>query len=183
MNVPPFKVIQAASLVFLLVAIPACNAFRGVRMKENRETTSGNESKADAKAELRRQVVAYAQKLKGNQYTAAGKSPKTGFDCSGFTGYVMRNFDVQMGASSRDQAQQGRTVALEKAKPGDLIFFRRSDTTPVFHVAMIVSNDCDGIKIIHSTNTRGVVVDNLLENSYWEPKIYQVRDVLHNAGK
>jgi|APTNR8051073442_1049403.scaffolds.fasta_scaffold08563_3 cell wall-associated NlpC family hydrolase len=176
MNAHPFRLIQSVCLLVLVIAVPACNALRGLR--PDNSGTHTNKSK-DTKADLRREVVSFAQQFKGTDYKEAGKTPKSGFDCSGFTGYVMRNFDVQISASSRDQAKQGRTVPLKEAKQGDLIFFRRSSTTPVFHVAMIVSNDRDGIKIIHSTNTRGVVVDNLLENSYWEPKIYQVRDVLN----
>ncbi len=183
MNKPFVGVTPHIFLFIMLIAVPACEAFRELRQDhdkttDRRETSSPR--KTDKKAELRREVVSYAQQLKGSQYTAAGKNPKSGFDCSGFTGYVLRNFDIEMGASSRDQATQGRTVPLKEGKPGDLIFFRRSSTTPVFHEAMIVSNDSDGIKMIHSTNTRGVVVDNLLQNSYWEPKIYQVRDVLNN---
>ncbi|NUO00393.1 MAG: C40 family peptidase [Saprospiraceae bacterium] len=179
MNKDFFRLLQSACLFLLVIAIPACNALRGIRpeTREDRQTTT------DRKQELRRDVVSYAQQFKGTRYAEAGKTPKTGFDCSGFTGYVLRNFEVSLSASSRDQAKQGRIVPLKEANPGDLVFFRRSDTTPVFHVAMIVSNDRDGIKIIHSTNTRGVVVDNLLENSYWEPKIYQVRDVLNANGK
>lgn len=181
MNKNTFSLIQSAFLLFFVIAVPACNALRGVR-SDGSGTTNTSRSK-DAKAELRNDIVAYAQKFKGTTYKDAGKTPKSGFDCSGFTGYVMRNFDIQLGASSRDQATQGRNVPLKEANPGDLIVFRRSATTPVFHVAMVVSNDRDGIYIIHSTNTRGVVVDNLLQNSYWEPKIYQVRDVLSMKGK
>jgi len=181
MNKDSFRLIQSAFLFLLVIAIPACNALRAVRAEE--ASTRTTKSSKDTKAELRREVVSYAQQFKGTDYKEAGKTPKTGFDCSGFTSYVMRNFEVSLSASSREQAKQGRIVPLEEAKPGDLIVFRRSSTTPVFHVAMIVSNDRDGIKIIHSTNTRGVVVDNLLQNSYWEPKIYQVRDVLNTSGK
>ncbi len=175
MHKDSLKLLQSACLVLLIIVVPACNALRGVRT-DDRETTANTNTKAGL---LRRDVVSYAQQYKGTRYKEAGKTPKTGFDCSGFTGYVMRNFEVQLGGSSRDQAKQGRIVPLKEAKPGDLIFFRRSSTTPVFHVAMIVSNDKNGIHIIHSTSTRGVVVDNLFQNSYWEPKIYQVRDVLN----
>lgn len=182
MNKDSFRLIQSAFLFLLALSIPACNALRAVRAEEAsaRTTNRTTKSSKDSKAELRRDVVSYAKQFKGIDYKAAGKTPKTGFDCSGFTGYVMRNFEVPLSYSSRDQANQGRVVPLKEANPGDLVFFRRSSTTPVFHVAMIVSNDRDGIHIIHSTNTRGVVVDNLLENSFWEPKIYQVRDVINS---
>ncbi len=137
---------------------------------------SGSASAGDAS--LRRDIAAYAQKYKGSRYTPAGKHPSAGFDCSGFTSYVMQQFRIRLSASSQEQARQGRAKKLNEALPGDLVFFRRSPSGPVFHVAMVLSNDRHGIRIIHSTTSRGVVVDELLQSSYWKPKIDSVRDVV-----
>jgi len=126
---------------------------------------------------LRKDIVAYAKKFKGTRYKYAGVSPKTGFDCSGFTHYVMDNFDIELSRSSRAQATQGSGKPIEKVEPGDLIFFRRSKRSPVFHVAMVVSNDGKRLHVIHSTS-RGVVIDDILASSYWRPKIDEGRDVI-----
>lgn len=125
---------------------------------------------------LRKDVVQYAKQFLGTRYIYAGKDPR-GFDCSGFTRYVMKEFDVSLSASSRMQEDQGKSVSVSKAKAGDLIFFRREKRGRVFHVAMVVSNSREGLKVIHSTN-RGVVIDNLSKNSYWKPKISTAREVL-----
>ena len=121
-------------------------------------------------------VVEYAKQFVGTRYIYAGKDPR-GFDCSGFTRYVMKEFDVSLSASSRLQEDQGEAIPVSKARAGDLIFFRREKKGRVFHVALVVSNARDGLKVIHSTN-RGVVIDNISNNSYWRPKISTARAVL-----
>ncbi|MDX1942205.1 MAG: C40 family peptidase [Saprospiraceae bacterium] len=129
---------------------------------------------------LRQDIVTYAKKYQGTKYQAAGKTPKTGFDCSGFTCYVMDNFDIDLSPSSRTQSTQGTSKPIEKVEPGDLIFFRRSKSEPIFHVAMVVENDRKSLKVIHSTS-RGVVVDDILASEYWKPKIDSARDVVSLA--
>lgn len=126
---------------------------------------------------LRQDVVQYAKQFLGLSYRYGGRSPDTGFDCSGFTAHVMGLFDVVLSRSSRMQALQGQEVPLEAVRPGDLITFRRSRQRAVSHVAMVVDNNEKGIFIIHSTS-RGVVIDNLRESRYWRPKVFEARDVL-----
>lgn len=127
---------------------------------------------------FRKDIVGYAKKYEGLKYCSAGKSPKTGFDCSGFTSYVMDYFDIDISASSQAQAKQGTLKSLDDVQPGDLIFFRRSSKEPVFHVAMVVDRDRKSLKVIHSTTSRGVVIDDILASEYWRPKIYAARDVV-----
>ena len=79
---------------------------------------------------------------------------------------------------SRVQEGEGRKIDVNAVRPGDLLFFRRKKNDAVFHVAMVVSNDRNGISMIHSTNTRGVVIDNLQSNSYWSKKIVTARSFI-----
>ena len=125
----------------------------------------------------REQVTDYAQKFKGTKYVYAGRSPK-GFDCSGFTHYVMDEIGVELTPVSRVQETEGRPIDLEDAQPGDLIFFRKTRNGKVFHVALVLANEPDGIYVIHSTSSRGVVVDNITTNSYWKEKYQTARDVI-----
>lgn len=131
-------------------------------------------------ASLRSDIVSYAKKYEGTKYKYAGRTPKTGFDCSGFTHYVMNNFEIELSPSSRAQAIQGTSKPVDKVEPGDLIFFRRSKKDPIFHVAMVVSYDRKSLRVIHSTS-RGVVIDDILASSYWRPKIDSARDVVING--
>ena len=165
---------------FLIFSLSRCAFFTetaGTNGPRNpsRASTAGADA-ADKNAEQREEVVNYAKKLLGAKYRAGGKSP-SGFDCSGFTSYVMKNFDIALSASSSNQANEGRKVKVEDVRPGDLIFFKRSPTGPVFHVALVVRKSREGIEAIHSTS-RGVVIDNISSSEYWEPKIFSARAVL-----
>lgn len=173
----PF-VVSLSLLLFLNCKALAFNNFVG-NPSDSTVTQSADSTSASLlewlKPSLRNDVVHYAKRYLGTPYRYAGRS-SSGFDCSGFTHYVMKNFDINVSACSRTQGTQGIKVALQTAKPGDLVFFRRSSRSRISHVAMVVSNDEKGIFVIHSTS-RGVVVDNLMKSKYWRPKIYMVRDV------
>lgn len=126
---------------------------------------------------LRQDIIDYAQVYVGTKYVYGGKTPD-GFDCSGFTAHVMRKYDVELPPVSASQAKEGKKVKVKDARAGDLVFFRKTPTGKVFHVAMVVDNDDkEGLTVIHSTS-RGVVVDNITKSSYWWPKVSIVRDVL-----
>lgn len=132
---------------------------------------------AGTEAALRLQAVDYAKKYLGTKYRYGGNRPSEGFDCSGFTRYVMDKVDVGLSRTSRSQEKEGKKIKLKNAQPGDLIFFRRTPASKIFHVSLVVDNTEEGILVIHSTS-RGVVMDNVTESSYWSPKISSARDVI-----
>ena len=174
-------------VVFLIaITYTQCASFQPI-IPESRRTTTRTErpattpkpdiSKAKrAERALRADVIRYAKKQLGVKYKYAGRSPK-GFDCSGFTMYVLQQFDVNLPAGSYAQENRGSQLRIDEVTAGDLIFFRRQKGGRVFHVAMVVENDRDGIKVIHSTS-RGVVIDNISKSKYWKPKISTARDVI-----
>jgi cell wall-associated NlpC family hydrolase len=68
---------------------------------------------------------------------------------------------ISVPRSSREQFQQGEAIAMDKAKPGDLVFFKKSGI--ISHVGIYLG---DG-KFVHaSTNLRKVVVSDLDESYY-----------------
>jgi len=128
-------------------------------------------------SETRSNIIREAKKYLGLRYIWGGTTPK-GFDCSGFTSYVLAQKGVGVARSSRYQARQGEAVDIENAKTGDLVFFSKyGKGGRVTHVAMVVDNKKDGVYVIHATN-RGIVVDNLTESSYWKPKMLYAKDVI-----
>ncbi len=149
----------------LVMLTTACNNLRSA--------SKGDDANVSA---MRRSVVDYAKTLVGSPYKYAGTSPN-GFDCSGFTSYVLKEFRVKASNSSSAQAKEGKSVSLEKVKPGDLVFF--SDNGRINHVAMVVKREKNGdLTCVHSTTSRGVVVENVSKSTYWKPRIMFARDLI-----
>ncbi|MDO8366214.1 MAG: C40 family peptidase [Saprospiraceae bacterium] len=126
---------------------------------------------------FRKKVVDYGKKFVGTNYKYAGQSPKTGFDCSGFTSYVLKEFGVMASPASAIQATEGRYVAIDRVMPGDLIFFGESKKR-ISHVALVVDRGPEGITCVHSTTSRGVIIENISQSSYWKTKILFARDII-----
>lgn len=98
-------------------------------------------------------VVAYAKQFLGNPYVYGGTSLTNGTDCSGFTQGIYKHFGITTGRSSRDQAANGRTIAVSAVQPGDLLFYASGNY--INHVAMYIG---DG-KVIHASNsTTGIII-------------------------
>ena len=125
---------------------------------------------------FRDRVTTYAQKQVGSPYKYAGTSPETGFDCSGFTSFVLKKFGVPVSPASSTQATEGRFIAIEKVIPGDLILV--GDGSGIQHVARVVKNSKEGIICVHSNTSRGVIFENVSASTYWKPKILFARDVI-----
>ena len=79
---------------------------------------------------------------------------------------------------SRVQEGEGKKISVDNAQPGDLLFFRRSRGGSVFHVALVVKNEPNNLTVVHSTSSRGVIVENIRNSSYWSSKVTTARNVL-----
>ncbi len=124
---------------------------------------------------LRSKIEDFAKKQIGVKYKYGGKNP-SGFDCSGFTSYVFDKIKVSIPPTSSLQAKKGKNVNLKWVKKGDLVFFGRGGK--ISHVALVLNNKKDGIYVIHSTSSRGVVVENISKSSYWKKRIMFARNIL-----
>lgn len=113
-----------------------------------------NEYMADIDARM--QLVSAAVSKLGARYRRGG-SGESGFDCSGFTGWVYGNVGVDLPRTSQSQFLEGRSVRREHLQPGDLVFFKRSKKRRIHHVGIYLE---DG-KFIHSSSSDGVVISRL----------------------
>ncbi|GGB42823.1 NlpC/P60 family protein [Fictibacillus barbaricus] len=110
-----------------------------------------------------------AKKLVGIRYTYGGTSPQTGFDCSGFVSYVMKQQGVSLPRRSQDMYNVGQKVT--SLKPGDLVFYNTSGKG-VSHVAIYIGNG----QMIHSAS-KNVKVDSM-SSSYWKQRYIGAKRVL-----
>ncbi len=126
-------------------------------------------------------MISFARKFMGTRYVRGGKGPK-GFDCSGFTSYVYRQFGVSLGASSSDQYNQGEKVSRDEVMTGDLLFFtgRNSKSGRVGHVAIALDNDpvTGEITFIHAAIGGGIRVDRM-SAPYYAARYMGARRVVH----
>ena len=105
-------------------------------------------------------IVATAKKYLGYKYTYGGSSPSTGFDCSGFTSYVFKQYGISLNRTAAGQYSNGVAVSRSNLQPGDLVMFGKSG---INHVAIYIG----GGQIIHaSTPSTGVRIDSLSTGYY-----------------
>ena len=161
----------------MLIGLASCNILSQTAGSGGPLAEARINKKSSAEAALRKEITEFARDHVGMKYRPAGKSPASGFDCSGFVYFVMKEYDIAMGSSSATQENQGNTISKKEAQPGDLVFFRRSKGGRVFHVAMVLDNNRGDLTIIHSTS-RGVVIDRIEDSSYWRSKVMTLRNVV-----
>ena len=110
-----------------------------------------------------KQLIDYAKQFIGTPYVWGGTTPKPGFDFSGFTQYVCKQFGVTINRIAVDQMKNGTSVSYNNLKMGDLVFFERTyrTTDAASHVGFYIG---DG-DFIHAANA-GIKISNLSETYY-----------------
>ena len=107
------------------------------------------------------QIVEYAKTFIGVPYVYGGSSP-SGFDCSGFTSYIYKQFGVNLYRVANDQAKNGYVVERDELIPGDIILFARNGSY-INHVGIYVGNN----SFIHAPQTgRNVEITSMASGYY-----------------
>lgn len=97
----------------------------------------------------------------GVRYRRGGNG-KTGIDCSGFTLAVFEAaYGITIPRVSREQYRVSNKISMTELKEGDLVFFNTVGRG-VSHVGVYLGNN----KFIHSTVSKGVMVNDLYESYY-----------------
>ncbi len=117
------------------------------------------------------EIVAFAKKYLGSKYVYGGSSP-SGFDCSGFTSYVYKNFGYSLTRTSSGQSSQGKAVSKSELQLGDLVCFSKSSgSKKIGHVGIYIG----GGKFIHAANARkGVIISNLTGSGFYFVKARRI---------
>ena len=122
-----------------------------------------------------KKLAAYAKTFVGYPYVYGGSSP-SGFDCSGFTSYIYKQFGYSLNRTCSGQLDNGTPVAMSELQPGDLVFFQNTYKAGISHVGIYVG---DG-KFIHSPNSRSVVSYADLYSDYYTNHYYSARRICGN---
>ena len=130
-------------------------------------------SHATAVARKQAKIVRFARHFLGIRYSYGGTSPRSGFDCSGFTRFVYAHFGITLPHYSGAQFDLGRRVSRAGLRPGDLLFF-----DGLGHVGMYIGGD----RFIHAphTGTR-VSIDSL--SGWYSGRYDGARRLLRVGGR
>ena len=110
-------------------------------------------------------IVSTAQSYLGYNYVSGGSSPSSGFDCSGFTQYVYKQYGINLNRTAADQASNGTPISKDELQPGDLVLFSYYGSGSIGHAGIYIGNG----QMIHAANSkRGVVTDTINSGYYAE---------------
>lgn len=103
-------------------------------------------------------IAACAQEYLGFDYRYGGKSPETGFDCSGLVYFVYGQFGIPLNRTAADMEKNGEHVPREELQPGDILLFRRGGW--IGHAGIYIGDE----QYIHAMDVGiGVVISPMEE--------------------
>lgn len=122
-------------------------------------------------------ILSHGLSLVGTRYRYGGSSVSTGFDCSGFVGYLFEEeVGLKLPRSTRELISlDAPLVERSELEPGDVIFFNNRGRGRVSHTGIYMGDD----RFIHSSSSRsgGVRIDSL-HDSYWSRSYLEAKRVL-----
>lgn len=125
-----------------------------------------------------KKILPTALQFLGVPYLWGGRS-FMGIDCSGFTQVVFRVSGKTILRDANQQAGQGKSVAFNKAKEGDLAFFK-NDMGRVVHVGIIFKEN-EKLKIIHASGK--VRIDLLDEKGIFNEETKTYTHTFHSIKR
>ncbi|HSI90581.1 MAG TPA: NlpC/P60 family protein [Adhaeribacter sp.] len=98
----------------------------------------------------------------------SGSSTKKGTDCSGFVTRVYQDvYGINLSRSSRSMFNDVKRIKKDSMRTGDLVFFRRSPSQPIYHVGIYLKDH----KFVHSATNGGVMISSL-KQAYYQRNFY-----------
>ncbi|MFM6933881.1 MAG: C40 family peptidase [Flavobacteriales bacterium] len=116
----------------------------------------------------RNALVEIAKKQLGVPYLSTGTDP-SGFDCSGFTNFVLQQQGQEIPRRAKDQYEACRKLSEEEAQMGDFVFF--SNGGEVNHVGILVSEKGQAKTMIHASSSKGISIVEIDSSAYWKPRV------------
>lgn len=109
----------------------------------------------------------------GIDYRPGGRSPVSGFDCSGLVAHVYRQtYGIRLPHNARAQSEAGVPVELAEMAPGDLVFYDTLNR-PYSHVGIYLG---DG-RFVHAPKSGARVRVESLSSTYWTQRFNGARRI------
>jgi cell wall-associated NlpC family hydrolase len=122
-----------------------------------------------ANPDFRDEIIITAKNQLGTPYVWAGSAPG-GFDCSGFTSYVMKQNGKDLPRRAIDQHGSSQKVKEKNAQKGDLVFF--DNGSGISHVGIVISEKGEPLTMIHSSSSKGIVITDVTKSDYWTKRLH-----------
>ena len=142
---------------------------RSTTSTQTQDTTASTTSSASSSGAT---VVAKAKSYIGYKYVYGGSSPSTGFDCSGFTSYIYKQFGVSLNRTAAGQYSNGTAVSRANLQPGDLVMFGKSG---INHVGIYIG----GGMIVHAENSSTGVTTDTINSGYYNNNYVGARRIFN----
>ncbi len=152
-------------ILLLSIFLASCGSSKGSTSRPSKTKTERNVtiSKSSNRG-ASRSIVDFAKTFEGTRYKYGGTTT-SGMDCSGLVFTAFANENIELPRSSRDMAKRGERISIDKAKEGDLVFFKTGkNSSSINHVGLVVDTGRNGLMFIHSTTSRGVIISSLDED-------------------
>lgn len=122
-------------------------------------------------------LLSSAVKLTGVPYQFGGRTPETGFDCSGFVRYVYAQAaNLNLPHNARAISEIGNSVPRQALEPGDLVFFNTLKSA-FSHVGIYLGNN----RFIHAPSSGGNVRVEDMQQAYWKNRFNGAQRIYINA--
>ena len=121
-------------------------------------------------------VVFYAKAYLGTPY-AYGGTTKKGIDCSGLIYNTFQQQGVRIPRTVNELRKKGKRISVDRAKKGDILFFRTSRKRKLTHAGIVVRTKGGVPQFIHASSSSGVIISSL-DNAYWKKAYAQTRRLL-----
>jgi cell wall-associated NlpC family hydrolase len=109
----------------------------------------------------------------GVQYRYGGRSPETGFDCSGLITHIFeRAWGMLLPPGTEALSKVGKPVKLKELEPGDLVFYNTRNR-PYSHVGIYLG---DG-RFLHAPRPGATVRVESARTRYWRARFDGARRV------
>jgi probable lipoprotein NlpC len=157
------KVVFSLLLIFITVNVFAAPLESGYALAPR--ATASPEEKARAYVDARQRVIEASKKYEGTPYHYSGMTAR-GLDCSGFICLSFKDaLGVALPRSASGLYSWAEKTTIDKAQPGDFLFFKTDRSGNITHVALYLGER----RFIHSASAgpkTGVIFSSLNEK-YW----------------